>query len=151
MSDMLPQWSRPPFESGNELAVKHGAYSARHLQPVAEKLTAAVLADLDLNYLHAPSYRPALEAWAATEARVILLEQWISEMTLAAQADSKQKTSYLELLRQWEASALTHRSRLGLDPLSRARLGRDVTAMKVDAVRLLTNEREHAEGAHVDE
>lgn len=137
----------PPFEAGNRVAQRHGAYSARVVGPVAERLVEAVMSDPDVSYLHQPSYAVAVAAWAAAEARVIVLADWVDGMELAAAADSgRGKTSVLELLRQWEATALTHRSRLGLDPLSRARLGRDVAATQVDLVGLLTELREREEG-----
>jgi hypothetical protein len=49
--------------------------------------------------------------------------------------------SALEMLRKWESIAGNHRARLGLDPLSRSRLGRDAATVQalrqvgVDAVR----------------
>lgn len=138
---------RPPFESGNALAVTHGAYSQRVVGPIAAALVEAVQGDPDVRYLTAPSYGPALAAWAAAEARVVALEQWIDGIGIEAATESARgKTPPLELLRQWEASALTHRSRLGLDPLSRARLGRDVATgrAQADAALLLTRMREEA-------
>lgn len=139
---------RPPFAPGNPwtvgpgnvLAVTHGAYSQRVVGPIADALVEAVRADPGVGYLSTPSYQPALRAWAAAEARVIALEAWIERIGMEAATDSgRGKTPPLELLRQWEASALTHRGRLGLDPLSRARLGRDVAATQVDLVAALTD------------
>ena len=151
MSDTLPAWSRPPFEPGNELAVTHGAYSVRHVGPVADQLLQAVLQDAGVSYLHSPAYRPAVTAWAEAEARVILIQAWVDGMSTQSAAESDRgKTSPLELLRKWEASASSHRARLGLDPLSRARLGRDVAAAQVDAVKLLTADRAEAEASRVE-
>jgi hypothetical protein len=51
----------------------------------------------------------------------------------------------LGALRLWEVRAANCRSRLGLDPLSAARLGRDVTAAQVDMARLLSGVVEPAD------
>lgn len=143
-----PAWSRPPFEPGNELAVTHGAWSVRKLQPAAAKLLEGLRLDDQVAYLRQPAYGPALAAWAQAEARVMLIEVWVDAMPMQAQTESKQgQTSPLELLRKWEATASTHRARLGLDPLSRARLGRDVAATKVDLAVLLTQARSDSEEA----
>lgn len=150
---------RPPFEPGNPyrvqpgntLAVTHGAFSQRMVAPVAQALADAVLADPTIAYLQQPSYRPALLAWAAAEARVIIIEQWVDGMPIESAAESERgQTSPLELLRKWEATASTHRARLGLDPLSRARLGRDVAAAQVDVVAALTRARADAEAIAKD-
>lgn len=48
------------------------------------------------------------------------------------------------MLHEAEARVETGRQ-LGLDPLSRARLGRDLTAAQVNAADLLTTLRQHAQ------
>lgn len=129
---------RPPFQPGHELTLKHGARSPRKVNPLAAQYVAAVLADDDVAYLRAPAYLPAVQAWAAAEARVSLIEAWVADMTMERATESGQgQTSPLELLRKWEASAATHRARLGLDPLSRARLGRDQMAGAADMARIM--------------
>lgn len=140
---------RPPFAPGNTLAVKSGAWSERQLTPVADRLLEAVLADETVGYLRAPRYASALQAWATAEARVILLEEWVDGMTLERAAESAQgKTSPLEILRRWEATAATHRDKLGLTPMSAARLGKDVAQGRAaDAAAELTRLREQHERA----
>lgn len=63
-------------------------------------------------------------------------------------ADDRVRTAYL-LLHRAEARATTGRTRLGLDPLSAARLGRDRIAAQVDVARLMSDleraERQRAE------
>lgn len=146
-------YSWPPFEKGHQLSVgnrgpvKHGAWSPRKIAPIAQQYLDGILTDPDVAYLRAPAYRPALEAWAAAEARLCLVERWVSDLIaehgMDRAAESGQgRTSPLELLRRYDAAAWTARGRLGLDPLSRARLGRDVAATQVDVVMLLTEERE---------
>lgn len=122
---------RPPFEPGNEVAVSHGAYSPRKVAPLAQELVAAVLADSSLPYVSAHAYRPAVWAWARAEAQTQLLTEYL-EAKGAETADGvgdlddeRVRSAYL-LLHRAEARATTGRTRLGLDPLSRARLGKDV-------------------------
>lgn len=138
---------RPPFEPGHELSMKHGAYSVRKVGPRAEQLVQAVLTDPALAYLHAPAYVPALVGWATAEARAALIAEWIDSMSIEQQMESGQgRTAPIEQLRRWDAAALTHRARLGLDPLSRAKLQLDTAAAGVDIAKLLAEARRLAEG-----
>lgn len=142
---------RPPFEPGHELSTKYGAHSPRKLAPVAEEYVDAVLADDSLAYLRSPAYLPAVQAWAAAEARVVLIERWVSDRITEqgmewATESAAGRTSPLELLRRSDATALTHRARLGLDPISRAKLGKDVAqGRQADAAAALTAMREEHE------
>jgi hypothetical protein len=141
-------WQRPPFEPGNTAAVTHGAYSVRRVSPLAQRLVDAALSDPALSYLHAPAYLPAVVAWAASEAQLALIADWVSEMTLQQAAESGQgRTSPLELLRKFDSSTATHRARLGLDPLSRAKLRLDQAAAGVDMAKLLAEARRQADDA----
>lgn len=38
-------YSWPPFEKGNELSVRHGVWSQRKVDPVAEELSSGLLVD----------------------------------------------------------------------------------------------------------
>ncbi|XAS66549.1 hypothetical protein V3C33_13770 [Micrococcaceae bacterium Sec5.7] len=141
---------RPPFTEGNELAVKHGAGSPRQRDPIAQALAADLLADDSVAYLRAPRYAAAVKAWAVAEAKCGLISNWCDSMPIEVAASSpKPGTSApLELLRRWEATAQNHRSRLGLDPLSAARLGKDVAqARQADTASALTRMREDYERA----
>ncbi|GAA4040983.1 hypothetical protein GCM10023063_28390 [Arthrobacter methylotrophus] len=133
---------RLPFQAGNELAVKHGAQS-RKVDPIAQALAVELLADDAVGYLRAPRYASAVQAWAVAEAKCALISQWVDTMPIEQAASSKQgQTSPLELLRKWETTAQNHRSRLGLDPMSAARLGKDVAQSKqADAATELTRMR----------
>jgi hypothetical protein len=153
-SEWVPAFpgQRPPFPPGNQLSVRHGAYSPRRVEPVAAELLAAVLGEPPAGYLAEPVYRPALEAWAQAEARVRLLDEWVSGMPISVAAESRQgQVSPLELLRRWEATASSHRARLGLDPLSRARLGRDVAAARVDVAALMAEMKRRDEASPAGE
>lgn len=143
---------RPPFAEGNPyrvgegntLAEKHGASSPRRVDPIAQGIMAEALADPSLEYLQAPRFGAAVLAWARSEAKVALVDAWVDGMSLEeASASGQGRTSPLELLRKYEVLASNHRSRLGLDPLSAARLGKDVAqARSADAATALTALRE---------
>lgn len=123
---------RPPFAPGNELAITHGAWSPRKVDPLAQDLVERVLTDSSLGYLKAPAFRPALFAWGRAEAQVQLLTEYLEERGKGGVGDledERVRTAYL-LLHRAEARADRSRARLGLDPLSRARLGKDVAQGK---------------------
>ncbi len=84
------------------------------------------------------AYSPAVQAWARAEARVRLLAAFLDEHG-ALDAEGKPRPA-LEALYRHERLALDQRSRLGLDPLARARLGRDVAASRLDLARLWADE-----------
>lgn len=130
---------RPPFAPGNTLAMKSGYSSRRVTDPIANELVDAVLADDDVVHLRRPAFRPAVVAWANAEARLAVYEQWIEGLSMEQRLESGQgRTSPEEQLRRLDANALTHRSRLGLDPLSAARLGKDVAQGKAaDTARVM--------------
>lgn len=156
-------YSWPPFEAGNTAALTHGAHSPRLVEPLALEILEATVAAAEApgsstDFLSDPSYRPALVSWARTEARVQLLAEW-----LMAKADTSNAGGLLdsdgevrsatELLIKLERAASNHRSRLGLDPLSRARLRRDTAAASVDVAALLAQlaAAERQAGANDDE
>ena len=159
--DWTPEFpgQRPPFESGNEyrvppgneLAVRHGAYSPRRRDPLAEEIRSSVLADPSTRYLSAPRYAPAVWAWARAEAQVQLLSEYLAKAGEETQDgvgdldDDRVRSAYL-LLHRAEARALSGRRALGLDPLAAARLGRDVAAAGVDMARLLSGMTGEDEG-----
>jgi hypothetical protein len=133
---------RPPFELGNELAVRHGAYSPRRVEPLAQQMVDVVLGDPTDLPAKAVHFRPALWAWARAEAQVQLLTEYLAkaaEETGDGVGDlglDEVRAAHL-LLHRAEARADRSRARLGLDPLSAARLGRDRAAGAVDMARLM--------------
>lgn len=138
-----PEWWRwrPEFELGNELAMQHGAYSPRRVDPLAESLVQTVLVDArslgsTTAYLAEASFRPALLAWARAEARCQLVTEWLMDNggDIAAGGEVRAPAEYL---RRWENQALKHREQLGLSPLARARMGRDVAARSVDMAKVM--------------
>lgn len=139
---------RPPFQPGHELSIQHGAYSPRKVDPLAAELVERLLQDPTVGYLQTPAYRPALWAWARAEAQVQLLTEYLEQRGkggVGDLGDERVKQAYL-LLHRAEARADRSRARLGLDPLSRARLGKDVAQGRAaDAAAELTRMREEFE------
>jgi hypothetical protein len=121
-------------EKGNVLAQKHGAYSDRVTDPDQKALVKFVIQEV--GYLADPSYEPAVCAWARHEARVLALSAYLDKHG-PLDADGVPRPA-LAALKDFERLAASARTRLGLDPLSRAQLGRDVTATKVDLARLMS-------------
>jgi hypothetical protein len=119
-----PAWSREPFAPGNALAVTHGANSPRLTDPIVAELVERLLADADVAYLRAPSYQPAILAWARAEARILLMAELLAKSDLPA----KVVRSTTDQLHRAEASAGRARARLGLDPMSRAALMKQLAA-----------------------
>lgn len=145
---------RPPFAPGNEwaaqpgntIALRHGAYSPRRVDPLAAEIAERLLADESAPWLAQVSNRLAVWALARAEARVQLLDEWVGGMDIVdASKSDRGQTSPLELLRRFEATAASMRANLGLDPIHRARLGRDTAATQVDLSTLLARETERIE------
>lgn len=154
-------YSWPPFEPGNEVATRHGANSERHVGPLAEQIATALLTHPDTPpYVREPSYAAVVRAWSRAEAVVELLWNWLGEHDLdgaltdltttdedaelskgsmSKHTTSKHVESVLTQLHRHEVRAMNLRSRLGLDPLSRARLGKDVASQRVDLARLFAD------------
>lgn len=162
-------YSWEPFQPGNQAALLNGSYSPRHIEPLAAQiLTEARTADTWPAYLNDPTYNRALKAWAWTEAICELLRQWLADMDIQDAATetttttddeettethrrrvsvSKRVTSALERLAKYESIASSHRSKLGLDPLSRAKLGKDVAAANLDLAQYWAKEDQAANEA----
>ncbi len=162
-------YSWEPFEPGNTVSTWHGAKSERRIGPLAERIeqTARGLPSWP-SYLDDAAYGPAVASWARAEAIVELLWRYLSERDLdetlsdtstdktitEQDGDGKQRRisagrrtrAALDLLERAEGRAARARASLGLDPMSRARLGRDVAASQVDMAQLLSQLRETAEG-----
>lgn len=116
---------------GNEIALRHGAWSPRKIDPLAAEMVEQFASDLD--WLQ-PCDRPAVWAWARCEARVQLLAEWLADR--GDLDDDGDVRPAADLLTRLETQAAGLRARLGLDPLARARLGRDVAASRLDLAKL---------------
>lgn len=135
---------RPPFEPGNDVATTHGARSERRIAPRAQAILDELVSDPSLPaYLQDPSYRGALAGLARAEAIVSLLEDHLATLN-TAQA-TKGNLPILEQYRRWLTTVQTHRRALGLDPMSRGALTKDLAVAKANAAEALRNHT--AEGA----
>lgn len=131
----------PPFEKNNTAAMKHGAKSERMIRPIAEALVEQLLEQArapqsPTAYLAEVSYSAAVWAWARCEARVALLVRWLEEQGGDLTEEGEVRPA-AEMLRKYEAQGERLRARLGLDPLARARLGKDLAAGAVDLATLM--------------
>ena len=132
-----PPHAHPDFERDNTAALKHGARSPRVVEPRVADLVAATVEATP--YLDRPEYRAAVVAWARAEVQAQLLQAWVDEHGLV---DENGQVARAEgALHRAETRAANARARLGLDPLSRARLGKDVTASEVSLTALLAARR----------
>jgi hypothetical protein len=131
---------RPPFQPGNQLAIKHGANSPYRVDPLAHQFRDEILSSPDMQYLTKPQYAATFWSYCRTAARVQLLEDYVDAMSMTeATRSDKGQTSALELLRKWTATLITLAARMGLDPLSYAKLGKDVVSTQVDLAKLLSD------------
>ncbi|WP_193311435.1 hypothetical protein [Georgenia satyanarayanai] len=123
------------------LTVTHGAQSDRLVRPRALEIATDLAEDDALPaYLAERSYRPALMAYATTLARIERVESWLERTVpehgvpeLDGEGAVRGATKLLERL---ERSADRQRQELGLTPLSRARLGRDVAVQQVSLLQV---------------
>lgn len=140
-----PRYQWPDATPGNLIALKHGAYSDRMVEPRAQALLDEVVESATW---WTPADAPAARAWAVAEARCQLVSEYLAQVGGDAggmvDGEGAVRPAATHLLRL-EARAESLRSKLGLDPLSRARLGRDTAAGAVDLAALFA--RLASEGA----
>lgn len=126
-------YSWAPFEPGNEVSVRHGVWSKRKVDPVAEELSSGLLVDRpDL-----AGHPETVFAWARAEARCLLLADHFADGLFDGEGAERPG---LRLIQQFERLASDLRTRLGLDPRSEAELARErgaatLTAVDLEAVR----------------
>jgi len=144
-----------PFEPGHEKSLHHGARSERQIGPLPVEIEQAARADAAWpDYLDDPSYSGAVTAWARSEAMAELVFRYLADRDIAAAltaleetdeqsemtggrgrriTSTRRTTAALDAFHRAQSAAAGHRRSLGLDPLSRARLGRDVVAAEAMA------------------
>lgn len=102
--------------------------------------------DTGLAYLKAPRFAIALQRWATAEARKQLLEAYVNGMTIEqASKSDRGQVSPVENLRRWLVTSEHLASKLGLDPLSAAKLASWVSATNRNQslAELLSKRDEH--------
>ena len=139
------------------MTVQHGAHSPAKVGPLAVEIEQQARASSAWPaYLDDPAYGAAVAAWARAEAVVQLLwrlpgragpgrragrarPRRTSEETRKRGEPTRKVTttqrtrSALDAWHRAEVAAANHRKQLGLDPLSRAKLGKDVAVTAVQA------------------
>jgi hypothetical protein len=132
---------------GNGHALVHGAHSERAIAPIAERYEAELLKAAP--WTADAAFAPARAALARCEARIVLVGRWLdshmgSTGNWGSNAASKLRPQ-TGLLLQLEAQAERLRTQLGLTPLARARLGKNVAGTQVDLARLMQEITEEEE------
>jgi hypothetical protein len=135
-------YSWPPFQPGHKLSMRHGAFSARVVDALAEQITAWALSlaaepGSPIAHLGGEHFLPSILAWARDEARVLRLEDDVAEHGMFD--GEGQERAVARMLERWSLRAESKRQRLGLDPLSLARLRRDLVEAST-ARALLTDQ-----------
>jgi hypothetical protein len=72
-----PGDTRPPFQPGHTLSLRHGVYSARTWKPLADAI-AAELPEV-APWCSRATYGSAVAAWARVEAQLQLVMAWLDE------------------------------------------------------------------------
>lgn len=120
-----PGDTRPPFAPGNLAGVRSGAWSPRLIAETVEELRPDLQSIVDAAPWIAALDRHALEDYLLDRARLARLESWLAEK---GERDDKGNLRERDLreVSTLRRRCMDHRARLGLDPLSRVRLERDV-------------------------
>lgn len=142
-----PNGSWQQFQPGSEVRLTHGtdprgARVAERLTPVADVITANLLAmPACPEWLKDPSFTYARSGWANAEARLLLYEAWMDQQDddMKYLATGAQEPLISRWTRLSELAA-RHRGRLGLDPVSRVRIGKALTSAGVDIAKLAAME-----------
>jgi hypothetical protein len=129
-------YSWPPFEKGNQVGLRHGAWSPAIVEPLAAEIIDAVRPTVSW---WTAADEPAVHSWARTEARIQRITQWLEQRGSELDEDGE-AVGAANMLTRLEKQAESLRSKLGLDPLSRSRLGANVAGAQVDMARLMAEE-----------
>lgn len=128
--------SWPPFEEGNAAALVHGASSVAVFSPVAEVIAAETVA-VAPEYVSDASFRFALRSWAEAEAQLLLYEAWMDQLSQRDRYSARgAQAPPVDQWRKLSAHAANLRKPLGLDPVSRVRIGQSLASQNVDLARL---------------
>ena len=143
---------------GNKLALTHGARDPERVAALAQQIMRALLDDPGTeDYLRKPMMRHEVIAWAHAEAQVHLMRAWLDsegissamtelttttetetgdgEGTVRRQSASRKVSSLMSELHKAEVRAANRRIQLGMTPLARGRLGKDLASTQFDLAR----------------
>lgn len=121
-------YSWPAFRPGDRAALTHGTRSPQLVDEAADLLISEIMADPELcPLLDRARYGPAVRTWARAEARAAMYGSWLAGLDLAEQIEPPRggSVSPVEVARRLDETAARLADRLGLSPLSWARLRRD--------------------------
>ena len=144
--------------AGNKLQLTHGAKDPERVGEIAGALMEALLNDPATDdYLRQPVMAYEVLAWAHAEAQARLMRDWLDASGLSAamtetvlsaeeetplgggrlsrKATSRKAASLMSELHKAETRAANRRIQLGLTPMSRARLGKDIASGQFDLAR----------------
>jgi hypothetical protein len=111
-------YSWPPFEKGNEAALRHGAYSTRRVEGRAREI-AERLEDVVPGFN--ASHRVTVELLARELARIELADLWLEEHGILDERGQPQPI--LKVRSIWTNSAARLANDLALNPSAQAKLG----------------------------
>lgn len=146
-----------PFAPGNSAAERHGAHYPKKVDPLTRELVeylTTLMAEpgSPIAYLGDATYGHAVWAWGRAEARIQLVVEWLMDQDppgpLDRDGNVRPAATYLDRL---EKRAENLRATLGLDPLSRAKLGRDAAAAQVDIAQLFARMADEEQAAAEDD
>jgi hypothetical protein len=120
---------RPPYAPGNTSAMVHGARSERTIRPLAEQLMQAILEDAEQpDHLRSPMFRFTLSECCRAQAVAEILFDYIDSLGVEDMVRPR-LSGTKSPVDQWKAAAAhaaSLRSKLGLDPVSYARIAKDL-------------------------
>jgi hypothetical protein len=113
-------WWRPPqpFEPGNVASLRHGAFSPRVVQPVADQIAAQLPSVAP--WAGGAAFAATVASWAHAEAQAAILRAFLDEHGLLD--DDGEPRPATVLLERVEGRAAKLRTELGLTPLALVRL-----------------------------
>lgn len=135
-----------PFRKGNQISVRHGAFSKARMEPIAQELAAGLVVDRP-DLAHFPE---AVMAWASACASWLTLEEHLAEHGMFDE-HGKLRAGPVEWARRFRRDVVDLGARLGLDPRSYAELARDranATRTAFDLDRLRERGRQALSGDH---
>lgn len=104
--------------------------------PVAEAIRDEVLL-AGPEFLRDPSFVFAVRSWAEAEAQLLLYESWMEQLPPGARYTAKgAQAPPVDQWRKLSVHAAGLRRPLGLDPVSRVRIGASLASQSVDLAQL---------------
>lgn len=110
----------PPFEDGNDAALKHGAFSEAKIKPRAEEIAVELR---EIVPLESGSDAPSIWLLSLLLARIAVANEWLAEHGIFRDESTSEPQPILRALSTWENSAQRLLDRLGLTIAGRAEVG----------------------------